>query len=60
MPDGDPEVAENFRKGGFTVCMSQCPFSAVAIAQAHEQNNTSLKNDGGAVGITKNPEAFKI
>jgi len=53
-----PEVAEDFRKGGFTVCKSQRPFSAIAIDQAHEQNNASLK-DGGAVGLTQNPDAFR-
>ncbi|XP_045131595.1 uncharacterized protein LOC123516404 [Portunus trituberculatus] len=54
-----PEVVEDFRNGGFTVRKSQRPFSAMAIDQAHEQNNATLKEDGGAVGLTQNPEAFR-
>ncbi|KAG0710519.1 hypothetical protein GWK47_022642 [Chionoecetes opilio] len=34
-------------------------FSAVTIDQAHEQNNTSVKGDGGAVGLTENPAALR-
>ena len=33
-------------------------FSAIAIDQVHEQNNASVKGDGGAVGITENPAAL--
>jgi len=54
-----PEVAEDFCKGGFTVHNSQHPFSAIASDQAHEQNNAALKEDGGAVGLTQNPDAFR-
>jgi len=25
----------------------------------HEQNNATLKGDGGTVGLTQNPEAFR-
>ncbi len=34
-------------------------FSAIAIDQAHEQNNASVKGDGGAVGLTENPAALR-
>ena len=34
-------------------------FSGIAIAQAHEQNNASVKGDGGAVGLTENPAALR-
>ena len=34
-------------------------FSGVAIDQAHEQNNASVKGDGGAVGLTENPAALR-
>ena len=54
-----PEVAEDFCKGGFTIRKSQHPFLAIAIDQAHEQNNAFLKEDSGAVGLTQNPGAFK-
>ena len=29
-------------------------FSAIAIDQAHEQNNAAVKGDGDAVGLTEN------
>ena len=29
----------------------------MAIDQAHEQNNAMVKGDGGAVGLTENPNA---
>ena len=34
-------------------------FSAMAIDQAHEQNNAFVKGDGGAVGLTENPSALQ-
>ena len=34
-------------------------FSGNAIDQAHEQNNASVKGDGGAVGLTENPAALR-
>ena len=34
-------------------------FSSMAIDQAHEQNNAAVKSDGGAVGLTQNPEALR-
>ena len=34
-------------------------FSAIAIDQAHEQNNAHVKGDGGAVGLTENPSALR-
>ena len=37
---------------------SRHAFSAIAIDQAHKQNNTCVKGDGGAVGLTENPAAL--
>ena len=34
-------------------------FSGIAIGQAHEQNNASMKGGGGAVGLTENPAALR-
>ena len=34
-------------------------FSAIAIDQRKEQNNTAVKDDGGAVGLTDNPAALR-
>ena len=53
-----PSIYEQFLKGNFTVRKSERIFSAIAIDQAHEQNNASVKGDGGAVGLTENPAAL--
>ena len=45
-----PSIYEQFAIGNFTVKKSERVFSAIAIDQAHEQNNASVKGDGGAVG----------
>ena len=50
-----PEVAREFHKGDFVVHKSRREFSAIAIGQAHEQNNAVIKGDGGAVGLTEAP-----
>ena len=47
-----PGVFLQFEKGLFTVHKSPRRFSAIAIDQAHEQNNGVVKGDGGAVGLT--------
>lgn len=54
-----PEVAREFHKGNFVVHKSARDFSAVAIDQAHEQNNAVIKGDGGAVGLTEDPSALR-
>ena len=43
----------------FTVKKSKHAFSAIAIDHVHEQNNASVKGDGGAVGLTENPSALR-
>ena len=50
-----PGVHGEFLKGKFTVKKTTHSFSA----QAHEQNNASVKGDGGAVGLTENPAALQ-
>ena len=42
-----PNVYEQFMAGNFTVRKTKHVFSAIAIDQAHEQNNASVKGDGG-------------
>ena len=54
-----PEVFAEFPKGNFTVKKTTHAFSAMAIDQAHEQSNASVKGDGGAVGLTENPAALR-
>ena len=53
-----PEVAREFHKGNFVTHKSRREFSAIAIDQAHEQNNALIKGDGGAVGLTEDPGAL--
>ena len=50
---GKPPVRETLRKKTTHV------FSGIAIDQAHEQNNASVKGDGGGVGLTENPAALR-
>ena len=54
-----PDVNTEFLKGKFVVKKSKRTFSVIAIDQAHEQNNASVKGDGGAVGFTENPAALR-
>ena len=53
-----PQVAAAFEDGHFTVQKSKHAFSAVAIDQAHEQNNEIVKGDGGAVGLFQNEDSL--
>ena len=59
LKDTHPDVYGEFLKGKFTVKKTTHSFSAMAIDQAHEQNNASIKGDGGAVGLTQNPAALQ-
>lgn len=54
-----PATAKEFSAGKFTVKRSHRVFSAIAIDHAHEQNNAYVKGDGGAVGLTENPDALR-
>ena len=54
-----PEVAKQFNDGNFTITKTNRVFSAIRIDQAHEQSNVFIKGDGGAVGLTDNPDAFR-
>ena len=54
-----PGVFLQFEKGLFTVHKSPRRFSAIAIDQAHEQNNGMVKGDSGTVGLAKNPRALR-
>ncbi len=45
--------------GKFTVKKTKRAFSAIAIDHAHEQNNAYVKGDGGAVGLTEDPDALR-
>ena len=54
-----PCVLQEFLNGRFTVRKTKNPFSAMAIDQAHEQNNAHVKGEGGAIGLTQNPELLQ-
>ena len=54
-----PCVLQEFLNGRFTVQKTKNPFSAMAIDQAHEQNNDHVKGEGGAIGLTQNPELLQ-
>jgi hypothetical protein len=41
-----PEIYAEFDKGNFTVRKPDSKFSNIAIDQAHEQNNATVKGDG--------------
>ena len=53
-----PSVYEQFMCGNFTVKKAAHAFSAIAIDQAHEQNNAIVKGDGGAIGLIENSQLF--
>ena len=60
LKEKHPDVHGQFLKGNFAVKKTTRSFSAIAIDQAHEQNNASVKGDGGAVGLTENPAALRF
>ena len=49
-----PAVAEEFENGKFVVKKTHRLFSSIALDHAHEQNNSIVKGDGGAIGLTEN------
>ena len=60
LKDTHPEVSGDFLKINFVVKKTTHRFSVIAIYQDHEQNNASVKGDGGgAVGLTENPAALQ-
>ena len=54
-----PQTYAHLLNGGVTVQKTAKAFSAIAIDQAHKQNNGKVKGDGGAVGLTGNPAALR-
>ena len=52
-------VYKEFLRGNFTVKKTGCAFSDIALDQAHEQNNASVKDDGGTVGLTQNLQTLR-
>ena len=53
-----PDIYIQFVNGNFVIRKSHRRFSAISTDQAHEQNNALVKGEGGAIGLTENPQAF--
>ena len=58
LRESHPAVYAECLKGNFAVKKSRRALSAITINQAHEQKNSCVKGDGGAVGLTENPAAL--
>ena len=54
-----PEAAMEFMNGNFAVRKTNRVLSSMALDQAHQQNNATIKSDGGAVRLTQSPEALR-
>ena len=54
-----PAVDAQFQEGHFVVNKTGKLFSKIPTDQAHEQNNASVKGEGGAVGLTENETALR-
>ena len=59
LSERHPQIYDQFCIGRFTVQKTSNCFSSMAIDQAHEQNNANVKRDGGAIGLTQNPELLQ-
>jgi len=59
LSDVHPQIASEFISGNFTVHKTGRVFSSMAIDQGHEQNNSIIKSDGGAIGLTQSPVALR-
>ena len=56
LSEKHPAVLDKFCAGKFAVYKTSNKFSAMAIGQCHKQNNAVIKESGGAVGLTNNPD----
>ena len=54
-----PVIYHEFMNGHFAVQKTSNVFSAIAIDQCHEQMNKLVKGEGGAVGLTEDPQALE-
>ena len=59
LPNNHPEIYRQFKKGNFAVQKTKNAFSALAIDRCHERANELIKGDGGAVGLTENPQPLE-
>ncbi|KAK0061126.1 hypothetical protein Bpfe_009287 [Biomphalaria pfeifferi] len=59
LQGGSSMCYEDLMQGRFVLQKTSRPFSKMALDQAHEQNNAIIKGEGGAVGLTENPSAWR-
>ena len=59
LSDRHPEIVNEFNAGHFTAQKVSHLFSAIALDQVHEQVNACIKGDGGAIGLTDDPNALR-
>ena len=53
------DIFQEFQSGKFVVFTSSHTFSAMAIDQAHEQENAVIKGEDGAIGVSEDPSALR-
>ncbi|KAE8742640.1 hypothetical protein FOCC_FOCC011820 [Frankliniella occidentalis] len=54
-----PELHIEFSKGNMFFPKTKRRFSCLGFDQVHEQNNALVKGDGGAVGLTEEPDDLR-
>ena len=59
LSEKHPEIATEFHAGKFVIHKTSNNFSAMAVDQCHEQNNATVKESGGAIGLTTDPSALR-
>ncbi len=58
LKDNHPGLHTEFMNGHFIFYKTSRKFPAMALDQAHEQNNALIKGDGGAIGLAENLSAL--
>ncbi len=59
LKEKHPAIFTEFCAGNFSVNKTGNKFSAMALDQCHEQNNATVKESGGAIGLLTNPSALR-
>ncbi|KAK3915147.1 Baculoviral IAP repeat-containing protein 6 [Frankliniella fusca] len=59
LPRTAPDVHFEFGRGNMFFAKTKRKMSRMGPDQVHEQNNAVIKGDGGAVGLTEDPDALR-
>ena len=59
LKERHPAIYEEFLSGKFVVHKTSHAFSMTALDHNHEQENTKIKGEEGAVGLTDDPAALR-